>query len=279
MTSYYFDANALVKYQLVEPGTTWVRQIVDAVDDQGLWVYSLFTAEITIVEVAAALAIVHRTGHISRTLRDRLFSEAVAQLNTRCRLVSVTPSLLMAAAHLTLKHPLKGYDAIQLTAALELQRSAAAYGRAVIFSSGDQRLLKAAGAEGLKTANPYDYVDLDLAGMTSKELTRAAYMLGERGDPAAVPALIPQLQHPKANVRRLVASALGKLGDPSAVPALLVCLLDTHPQVRQYAAKALGRIGDSSALSALQSVAHSDSKDYVRKAAAAAVDRLANTPP
>jgi predicted nucleic acid-binding protein len=29
MAFYYFDASALVKYYVTEPGSTWVRQVID----------------------------------------------------------------------------------------------------------------------------------------------------------------------------------------------------------------------------------------------------------
>jgi hypothetical protein len=59
---YYFDANVQVKYHLPEPGSTWVRRIVDEADAAGNIVNTLFTAEISLVEVAAAISVVHRIG-------------------------------------------------------------------------------------------------------------------------------------------------------------------------------------------------------------------------
>jgi hypothetical protein len=34
MILHYFDASALVKYYVTEPGGTWVRQIIDAQDPE-----------------------------------------------------------------------------------------------------------------------------------------------------------------------------------------------------------------------------------------------------
>ena len=34
MTLYYFDASAVVKYYVTEPGSTWVRQLVEERDSQ-----------------------------------------------------------------------------------------------------------------------------------------------------------------------------------------------------------------------------------------------------
>ena len=51
MTDYYFDASALVKRYADEPGCTWVRQVTDPGAQ-----HTILLAEITLAEVAAALA-------------------------------------------------------------------------------------------------------------------------------------------------------------------------------------------------------------------------------
>ena len=58
MTIYYLDASAQVKYFITEPGSGFVRQIVDEIDARGRPVSIILVAEISIVKVAAALAIV-----------------------------------------------------------------------------------------------------------------------------------------------------------------------------------------------------------------------------
>lgn len=121
MSVYYFDANVQVKYYLPEPGSTWVRQIVDETDADRNVVNTLFTAEISLVEVAAAISVVHRVGRIGRRLRDVTFDKYMKGVTTRYQLIPITSSLLHRAAHLTQAHPLKGYDAVQLAAGLELK--------------------------------------------------------------------------------------------------------------------------------------------------------------
>jgi predicted nucleic acid-binding protein len=120
---YYFDANVQVKYYLPEPGSAWVRQIVNEVDAEGKIVNALFTVEVSMVEVAAAIAVIHRTGRIGRKLRDATFDKYVKGVTSRYHFIPVTSNLLHQAAHLTQRHPLKGYDAIQLAAGLELNAS------------------------------------------------------------------------------------------------------------------------------------------------------------
>lgn len=51
MGIYYFDASAQVKYHLTEPGSSWVRSVVDATGPDGRSSHVLFAAEISLVEV------------------------------------------------------------------------------------------------------------------------------------------------------------------------------------------------------------------------------------
>jgi hypothetical protein len=71
MAFYYFDARALVKYYGSEPGSTWVRQVIDEQEPvSGQARHIILVAEITRVEVAAGLAAIERVGRIRRVERD-----------------------------------------------------------------------------------------------------------------------------------------------------------------------------------------------------------------
>ncbi len=70
MPVYYLESSALVKYYVTEPGSTWVRQVVDAEENV------LVSAEITIAEVAAALGVITRIGRISRHQRDAFWESS-----------------------------------------------------------------------------------------------------------------------------------------------------------------------------------------------------------
>ena len=70
MTDYYLDASALVKRYTDKPGSSWVRQITDP-DTQN----AVLLAEITLAEVAAALAAKHRApGGITREQMERILN-------------------------------------------------------------------------------------------------------------------------------------------------------------------------------------------------------------
>ena len=119
MAFYYFDASALVKYYVTEPGSTWVRQMIDEQDPMsGQAHHIILVAEITRVEVAAGLAVIERVGRIRRAERDRAYRRFMSQLAHRYAIMPLSTDDFATAAHLTQQHPLKAYDAIQLATAL-----------------------------------------------------------------------------------------------------------------------------------------------------------------
>ena len=77
-------------------------------------------------------------------------------------------------------------------------------------------------------------------------------------------------------LKRNAAVVLGNLGDPSALPALTAALSDTEPLVRAHAAWALGQIGSEAAAGSLLSRAGEESDPRVLAALHAALSRLAD---
>ena len=160
MAYYYLDASALVKYYIREPGTTWVRRLIDSRSPDGNgWANTVSIAEVSLTESAAAVAILARMGRIRRGVRDRAFRELLSDAAAgRFRVWPVATEDFHAAAHLTQRYPLKAYDAVQLAVALRQQRTLAGYKLAACFISGDARLLDAARAESLAVENPFDHL-------------------------------------------------------------------------------------------------------------------------
>ena len=68
---------------------------------------------------------------------------------------------------------------------------------------------------------------------------------------AAVPGLLPLLDHPQWIAREQAIKGLGELGDESVVTALAPLLRDPADWMRQQAADALSKIGGDAALAAL----------------------------
>jgi predicted nucleic acid-binding protein len=106
MAFYYFDASALVKYYVTEPGSTWVRHLVEDRDSETEWVHTIFVAEITRVEVAAGLAVIERIGRIRRAQRDREYRRFVSQFVSRYAVIPLVTADLEYAADLTQQYPL-----------------------------------------------------------------------------------------------------------------------------------------------------------------------------
>jgi uncharacterized protein len=159
MALYYFDASALVKYYVSEPGSTWVRQVIDEQEPvSGQARHIILVAEIPRVEVAAGLAIIERVGRITRVERDRAYRRFMSQLAHRYAIMPLSTDALATAAHLTQRHPLKAYDAIQLATALRSHRLLADHQLAFTFITGDTPLIAAAQAEELLTDNPFDHL-------------------------------------------------------------------------------------------------------------------------
>ena len=63
------------------------------------------------------------------------------------------------SATLTQRHPLRAYDAIQLSSALYANDFLRSQDLSFVFISGDGRLIEAARAEGLAADNPFDHTE------------------------------------------------------------------------------------------------------------------------
>ncbi|MDZ4719332.1 MAG: type II toxin-antitoxin system VapC family toxin [Roseiflexaceae bacterium] len=146
MSFFYLDSSALAKRYLLEAGTLWVRSVVDPAASN-----VIIVAEITRVEVAAALAARHRaTGGTTRRERDDAIELLLQHCDVEYQIIAVDLNVVSRAVTLTQAHRLRGYDAVQLAAAL----TAAAILPGLVFIAADDDLLAAARAEGLATENP-----------------------------------------------------------------------------------------------------------------------------
>lgn len=137
----YFDSSALTKRYLPEPGSAAVRKATRAA--------SIAVARIAFAEIAAATARAAREGLIDTTDRDRALARLVTDLG-RWTVVELRPRVVWRVRDLVTRHPLRGYDAVQLSSALELRDA----GRAVRFWCTDRALCAAAVAEGLAVIEP-----------------------------------------------------------------------------------------------------------------------------
>ncbi|MGI8910780.1 MAG: type II toxin-antitoxin system VapC family toxin [Rubrobacteraceae bacterium] len=146
MNDYFLHSSALVKRYLTETGSDWITALADPLVDD-----TIVVAEITLVEVAAALAGRHRApGGI--TLEER--GEAVELLHEHYE-GEYRTILLDRAVTLTQTHHLRGYDAVQLATALTVNDSLAEADLPTLaFVADDDGLVAAAGSEDLEADDP-----------------------------------------------------------------------------------------------------------------------------
>ncbi len=153
MDHYYFDSSALVKRYVAEIGTDWMNRLCAVAAG-----HTLYTVRISGAEIIAALFLRTRTGTLAVSDAQAAAAQFKADFRKRYQIVEVTERLVDLAMTLAENYGLRGYDAIQLAAALELQTARTALSlSAITFVCADDKLNKAAAAEGLPAENPNDH--------------------------------------------------------------------------------------------------------------------------
>lgn len=153
MAVYFFDSSALVKRYAQETGSDWVIETTEP--EAG---HPLYIARITAVEVISAITRRHRGGSLSETDAATASSDFRYDLSHQYRVVEVTSTVLSQAMQLAEKHALRGYDAVQLSAALVVHNMRETLGLpALVLVSADRDLNTAATAEGLTVDDPNDH--------------------------------------------------------------------------------------------------------------------------
>ncbi len=136
----YFDASALVKRYVDEPGDGEIRALLTG----GLTA----TSRLSEVEIASALARRCREGAFSVAERDRALA-AMRQDFASFLTIELTPEITAAAAALLSRRALRAADSVQLASCIVLRDL---FEQPCLFVCGDGRLATAARQEGLATA-------------------------------------------------------------------------------------------------------------------------------
>lgn len=176
--------------------------------------------------------------------------------------------------------------------------------------------VRLAGVEKLRGMNDKKSLDLllEVAGARGEYWPvkiKAMELLGERGDPAAIPvlldiyndiflhsecpsiksyagnalgnfkgnekvvdALISGIDDPELLIRESSIDSLGKIGNPKAVEPLLKLLNDKSFAIRYASLKALANIGDKKAIPYIKNVAEKDSDPVIREFALLILNKL-----
>jgi predicted nucleic acid-binding protein len=148
VNSYFLDSSGLVKRYVLEIGSAWVRSLMARAAGNDLLV-----ARVTGVEVVAAL--VHHQPPLPAADLTRALARFQAHFQRRFRIIPVNKAVTTQAMVLAVRHRLRGYDAVQLAAAVEARARNAASGLPVpVMVSADAQLNAAALAEGFTVGDP-----------------------------------------------------------------------------------------------------------------------------
>ncbi len=154
MNAYFLDSSALVKRYITEAGSAWVIDICTSAATNPLFVVRIVGAE-----VVAAIVRCERRGDVSPTEAANAQTSFRQDYEAGFNFIEVTPALIASAMRLVERHGLRGYDAVQLAAALEAK---SAFARMPLtFVAADQNLLAAAKIENLNTENPVNRTIID----------------------------------------------------------------------------------------------------------------------
>ena len=153
MDFYYFDSSATVKNYVQEVGSDWVKSVFNSVTTKVIYAVS-----ISEVEVVSAF---------SRRRKGKTLSSNDAKVASQqfrydfandFRVIEVDAVLINSAVNLAETHYLRGYDAVQLSAAIKISKQISSLKLgSLVFVSADNDLNIAANAEGLTVENPNNY--------------------------------------------------------------------------------------------------------------------------
>ena len=149
MAAYFLDSSAVVKRYVSETGTVWISGITAATGNK------VYLVRLTLVEVISAITRKARGTGITAAGAAIAVADFRRDFLNQYAKVDLTPTLIEHAADLAETHALRGYDAVQLAAALEVNIERAAIGlSAITLISADVALNAAAVAEGLAVGDP-----------------------------------------------------------------------------------------------------------------------------
>jgi predicted nucleic acid-binding protein len=147
---YFFDSSAIVKRYVSERGTAWVTTVADPAAGNRIYV-----ARVSGAEVISAVTRHARAGAISPAELATALADFRHDFANQYRIVPVNVAVVDRAMNLAEVHGLRGYDAVQLGAALEANAQRVSRGvPPVTLVSSDAELNAAAIVEGLVVDDP-----------------------------------------------------------------------------------------------------------------------------
>lgn len=152
MSNYFFDSSALVKRYNAETGTNWMLQIYRPSSKNIIYI-----SQITKVEVTSALTR-RLKGQVLSSNYQRAVSRFERDIENRFLVSKISDKIINEAVGFAKLYSLRGYDAVQLSCAVQIEKDLASLGfPPLIFVSADKELNVAAQSEGFTVENPNNY--------------------------------------------------------------------------------------------------------------------------
>jgi predicted nucleic acid-binding protein len=141
---YFLDTSAVVKRYVLETGSAWVQALTATAGNVH------YVARITRPETVAAITRRERGGQILPADAAAALADFDLDLARQYRVIGMSNALIDRAAGLARTYALRGYDAVQLAAALEVWSQI----RTAVLISADAELNAAAVSEGMPVDDP-----------------------------------------------------------------------------------------------------------------------------
>lgn len=153
MPVYFFESSAMVKRFASERGSKFVLSLLRPSARN-----RLYAARITEVEVCAALIRRQKGKTLSADQAEKGLRRLRRDFPRRFTHIAIGETVIVEALRLVEIYGLRGYDAIQLSAAIQTNGERLSQGMAaLILVSADTEINNAAQVEGLTIENPNNY--------------------------------------------------------------------------------------------------------------------------
>ena len=154
MAIYFFDSSGIVKRYVDETGTTQVVELTRP--EAG---HRIYLGRIAGVEVVSALTRLKQANRLSEEDGKKAVEQFRHDFSQQYQIIEITSELIERAMILAEKHALRGYDAVQLATAIEVQVVCKTLNiPAPLMVSSDGALNEAARKENVIVEDPNDVI-------------------------------------------------------------------------------------------------------------------------
>jgi predicted nucleic acid-binding protein len=149
--SFYFDASSLAKRYVPEKGSAQVHAILNAAPGNRIYLLNVGAGEVVSIFVRKRNAGIISAAYFGQALVD--FETEIVRAADITK-ASISNRLAISSFPLIVAHSINSTDALILKSALAIARRLRAAGDELVLVASDQRLLRAAQAEGLAIFDP-----------------------------------------------------------------------------------------------------------------------------